>query len=139
MVRLAHLSVEALGYALHTNRELGLMLKRQKPLAVFSEFGGKFPPCVQRYLRLFDRHVHSGIFVRQDYIEPYKDGHSIHTVLIAQADQTWRIPAMIELRKHLGAWAVEYEREEGRLLGYEEWQTDLWIARRPPEMAEGAI
>jgi hypothetical protein len=80
---------------------------------------------------LFDKHVRAGIFIRQDNIEPREDGHTEHTVLIAQHDQTWRISAMIRLRRHLDAWTVEHEREEGRLLGYEEWQNDIWIARRP--------
>jgi len=31
-----HLSKEALGYRIHTNRELGMMLRREKPLAIFT-------------------------------------------------------------------------------------------------------
>jgi hypothetical protein len=34
-----HLNKEALGYRIHTNRELGMMLRREKPLAIFTNAG----------------------------------------------------------------------------------------------------
>lgn len=34
-----NLSKETLGYRIHTNRELGMMLRREKPLAIFPNAG----------------------------------------------------------------------------------------------------
>ena len=126
----SHLSEQSLGYALHTNRELGLMLGGAKPLAVFSQIDGDFPGPVRRYLRMFDRHVRAGTLVRRDHREVLQsDGAHLHVVLFARPEEAWRIDAMIDLRRHLGAWTPEHERAEGRLLGYEDWQNDLWISR----------
>ncbi len=142
MRRPDHLSEEAPGYVLHTNRELGFMLRGAKPLAMFYEADGLFVDVVQRYLRIFDRYVRLGVFVRRDHIEPWPDGHTLHRVLFARPEEAWRIDAMIELMSVLktpGAWTDEHEREEGRLLGYEEWQNDLWLARRRLPLPSGAL
>ena len=69
MPTLEHLSERVLGYAIHTNRELGFMLGGSKPLAVFSDAYGQFPDVVLRYLRIFDRYVARGAFVKRDYVE----------------------------------------------------------------------
>ena len=61
-----HLSKEALEYRIHTNRELGMMLRREKPLAIFSDVEDAFPTVLFRYLRLFDRHVKSGQLVKRE-------------------------------------------------------------------------
>ena len=66
---LNHLSERVLGYAIHTNRELGFMLRGSKPLAVFCDAYGHFPDTVLRYLRIFDRHVARGTFLRRDYVD----------------------------------------------------------------------
>jgi hypothetical protein len=84
------LSEEVLGYVLHTNRELGLMLKGVKPLAVFSEVDGDFVEPLRRYIRMFDRHARASTFVRQDHIED-RAGRTIHVVLFARPDEVWRI------------------------------------------------
>ena len=49
--------LRSLPYLVHTNRELGLMLAGEKPMASFVDGRGCFPEVVERYLRLFDRHV----------------------------------------------------------------------------------
>ena len=36
---------------------------------------------------------------------------------------------MIRLKELPGPWSAEREREEGHLLGYEGWMSDIWIDR----------
>jgi hypothetical protein len=99
---------------IHTNRELGMMLRGEKPLAVFCDGYGHFPDVVLRYMRLFDRHVDEGLFVKREYVVP-NDGAAVvpgfHTVLYALSNEDWRIDAMIELRLS-GGWSADHEREE---------------------------
>jgi len=116
-----------LPYVLHTNRELGLMLSGRKPLAVFGDGAGCHPDVVNRYLRLFDRHVASGRFVRRDQVISNQGGHPLHYVLFALPEEEWRIDAMLELKRAVG-WSVEHERREGELLGYEDWMNDWYLA-----------
>jgi hypothetical protein len=109
-----------------------MMLRGEKPLAVFTDGYGYFPQAVDRYLRLFDRQVQVGRFVRRDYIVPEKKGQKVlgwHTILYALPQEEWRIDAMIDLRLDESNWTPEKEREEGRLLGYEDWQNDFWLGR----------
>ena len=129
MPRSMWLDEKVLGYLVHTNRELGLMLRGIKPLAVFSAWDGEFVDSVRRYLRMFDRYVEAGIFLRRDHVEVYSKGNA-HVVLFARLDQAWRIDEMIALRRDLTVWNAEHERTEGELLGYEDWQNDIWIAER---------
>jgi hypothetical protein len=130
-----HLSKATLGYVIHTNRELGLMLSRTKPLAVFSELDGNFVAPVRRYMRMFDRHVRAGTFVKREHIEmrpatAAEASRNLHLVLFALPEEAWRINAMIDLRRNLSAWTAEHERKEGMLLGYTEAQNETWIATR---------
>ena len=115
-----------LPYTLHTNRELGLMLKGIKPLAVFADGEGAFPESVVRYLRLFERHIAVGSIVRVDHFsEPTKDrSYTLHTILFALPDEVWRVEAMLELRASEQWGSRESERREGELLGYEDWMND---------------
>src|SRR5579863_6719035 len=69
----SHLSEETLGYRLHTGRELGMMLRHEKPLAIFSDLDGAFPPLILRYLKIFERHVRAGRLVKREYREPFDD------------------------------------------------------------------
>jgi hypothetical protein len=130
-----HLREDLLGYSLHTNRELGMMLRGLKPLAVFSEVDGAFVEPLARYIRMFERHVQTGRFTGKRHIEPLSpgdaaDSHSAHLVLFALPAEAWRIDAMIELRRNLKDWTAARERAEGTLLGYADWQNDAWIANR---------
>jgi hypothetical protein len=129
----SRLSKEALGYQLHTNRELGMMLRREKPLAVFGDVDGAFPLLVLRYLRMFDRHVLFGTFAKREHRETiYVKGtrHDLLVYLYALPEEAWRIDAMIELRHRMSRepWTTEHERMEGMLLGYTDQQNDEWIA-----------
>ena len=122
--------LKSLPYRLHTNRELGMMLRGEKPLSVFSDAYGHFPEAVLRYLRMFDVHVDRGAFVKREYV--YLDRGNrpgSHVFCYALPDQEWRIDAIIELRENFERWNSEMERAEGSLLGYSDWQNDWWIER----------
>jgi hypothetical protein len=126
-----HFRKETLGYQIHTNRELGMMLRREKPLAVFSDVADAFPPLLLRYLRMFDRHVQTGRFVKREHREPGQGAHhALLIILYALPEEAWRIDAMVRLRHEASAWNVEHERAEGTLLGYSDGQNDLWVASR---------
>lgn len=121
----------SLPYQIHTNRELGMMLRMQKPLAVFADAYERFPQAVLRYLRLFDRHVAEGTLLRMDYVELAKAvgwARDIHVVMFAQPGEAWRFEAMVALRAELSNWSLEKERREGELLGYSDRQNDLYAA-----------
>jgi len=145
MIKIDHLSFETLGNRIHTNRELGMMLRGEKPLAKFSGIRDRFPDVVERYIRLFDRHVASGRFVRRDHflaipeISRAEWGESFQTIYFALPNEVWRIDAMIELRSHVGRWKEAQERQEGSLLGYEDWQNDIWIAGEAARRSKGLL
>jgi len=125
--------LRSLPYLVHTNRELGLMLKGAKPLAYFLYLDGDDQPdCMVRYLRMFDRHAVSGRFLREAHSQPVSQlpGRTMHRVFYALPPQAWRIPAMLDLLEREGAWDEEREREFGSLLGYEDWQNEVWLDRR---------
>jgi hypothetical protein len=119
---------QKLPYTLHTNRELGLMLTGKKPLACFADAKGRFPEVVWRYLRLFDRHVATGRYVRRDHFSPPNERHdfALHRIMFALPEEEWRIDAMIEL-KACPEWTLDHERREGELLGYEDWMNDHFL------------
>ncbi|WP_379488021.1 hypothetical protein [Novosphingobium soli] len=123
-----------LPYTLHTNRELGLMLARRKPLAVFVDGKGHFPASVERYLRLFCRHVADGRFIRRDHFSPPIEGRNypLHHIYFALPGEQWRIDEMIELKSSL-CWSRDHERREGELLGYEDWMNDHFLDRFYPK------
>lgn len=125
-------------YESHTNRELEFMLERGKPFAHFSDYYPSPPDEEIIPERAFSPHVESGRFVKREYIEPLRDIRGsiespikgIRYVLYAQAKEAWRIDAYIAM-KHAAAkagWSTGFERFEGYLLGYEEWQTDEHLA-----------
>ena len=123
--------MNSLPYVVHTNRELGLMLRGLKPLAMFVETHGRTPECVLRYLRMFDRHVVTGRFVKREH--PIANSANLDTryIFFALPGEEWRMDEMIKLRNLPGKWSADRERQLGRLLGYEEWMNDVWLARTP--------
>ena len=88
-------------YLIHTNRELGMMLRGDKPLSVFAYAQNQFPPTVVRYLRMFDRHWAKNRLVRDEDVRPPELGlnYSLHTIYYALPGEEWRIAAMMELRR----------------------------------------
>ena len=83
--------LRSLPYQVHTNRELGLMLAGEKPLASFVDGKGCFPESVSRYLRLFDRHVEEGRIVRRDHFVEVEGGgtYTSHRILFALPGEEW--------------------------------------------------
>ena len=126
-------NLRSLPYLVHTNRELGLMLAGTKPLAKFSYIDGHEVDCVMRYLRIFDRHVAAGRFTRREKVSTlYQlNDRLYHQIFYTLPGQEWRVDAMLELFAMPGAWSNERERRLGTLLGYEEWQNDIWLSRHP--------
>ena len=127
-----------LPYVLHTNRELGLMLAKKKPLAHFADAEGQFPESVQRYLRLFDRHVKNGELIRQDTLVPPDEhrAYNLHRILFALPGEEWRMDEMVKLMES-PTWGPEQERREGELLGYEDWMNDHFLALRYSKWHDG--
>jgi hypothetical protein len=122
--RLRHLP-----YLVHTNRELGLMLRGIKPLSYFAIIVGDEPECLLRYWRFFHRHVEAGRFVKREHFEQVPDlPHlRIRRVFFALPGEVWRIDALSRLLQETGIWSADKERRFGELLGYENWQNDIWM------------
>jgi hypothetical protein len=121
-----------LPYLVHTNRELGLMLRAIKPLAYFVEIVGYEPDVYIRYWRMFDRHVALGRLIRREMIEslPNLPHLKYRMLFYTLPGHEWRIDAMLMLLNEPGAWSDDRERRFGELLGYEVWQNDYWLAHR---------
>lgn len=120
-----------LPYLVHTNRELGLMLKGTKPLACFMEVVGREPDICIRYWRMFDRHVAVGRLIRREVIESLDPPQlKLRRLFYALPDHAWRVDAMLTLLNEPGVWSDDCERRFGELLGYETWQIDYWLTRR---------
>jgi hypothetical protein len=130
-------TVDPLPYELHTNRELEFMLNKGKPLAHFSD---EYPSGPDEEIipeLAFAPYVREGKFVMREFVEPLREpaskGHvrGIRHVFYAQSAEAWRIDAYIMMLAAAvkAGWSEGFERLEGSLLGYEEWQTDLHLER----------
>ncbi|MDA9403042.1 hypothetical protein [Bradyrhizobium sp. CCBAU 45389] len=121
-----------LPYLVHTNRELGLMLRGVKPLAYFMEIVGREPDACLRYWRMFDRQVAVGRLMRREVIEPCPDLPQLEYRMLFYTlpGHEWRVDAMLVLLNEPGAWSDDRERRFGELLGYEGWQIDYWLTHR---------
>jgi hypothetical protein len=135
--------VSDLPYELHTGREMELMLRGTKPLAHFYD---EHPaePCEEIIPEeAFAPYVRSGVFETLEFVEllnrPLQTSHThvkgIRHVFYALPAEAWRIDAYVEMQLRLApaGWSLELERLQGRLLGYEDWQTEIhleqWRAR----------
>jgi hypothetical protein len=123
-----------LPYLVHTNRELGLMLRGLKPLAYFAEARGYEQDCCIRYWRMFDRHLATGRLVKCEFVEPapQRPEIQIRSIFYVLPGEEWRVEAMRSLLRQSGGWSSEKERRFGELLGYEHWQNDYWLSQLPP-------
>src|SRR3978361_1606565 len=121
-----------LPYLVHTNRELGLMLRGIKPLAYFMDVVGREPDVCVRYWRMFDRHVAVGRLIKREMIEacPRLPKLDYRRLLYTLPGHEWRGDAMLTLLNESGAWSDDRERRFGELLGYEGWQIDYWLTHR---------
>lgn len=136
-VRLRHWHpLDDLPYKIHTGRELALMLEGSKPLACFS---GQYPPASETEEfpeRLFDPFVEQGRFVKREYVmlagyggpALHRAGLRMRIVMYALPHQEWRIDAMTLLMDTAAkcGWSEGFERVQGKLLGYENWQNDIY-------------
>ncbi|KQQ24286.1 hypothetical protein ASF53_23085 [Methylobacterium sp. Leaf123] len=122
-------------YLIHTNFELPLMLEGRKKLA-FMYY--EYPPHCFPGEDSFDRWVERGILHKEVVLEPFEPNpgsrfDGIRTAYYTPKGEEWRIPAFRQLRaaaEPAGGWNETFERLEGMLLGYEDWQNDWWIASR---------
>ena len=123
-------------YLAHGGYELFLLLYGTKKLARFNE---PYPPLHHEGEALFDRYVAEGQLHKEVYIEPFpspvqpKGGEVIEglrEVYYAPRGEEWRVPASRLLWSAAAKchWNEAFERLEGMLFGYEEWQIDWWIA-----------
>lgn len=119
-------SIDDLPYKVHTNRELILMLEGKKPMAIFVESLPSIPGLDLIPERYFSPYVNSGIFLRKEF---YISDPSLKYVAFVKPDEKWRIDEFISLKKaaEKSGWSEEFERREGSLLGYEDWQNDIYI------------
>ena len=136
--------LRAVPYVVHTNNELFLLLDGTKK---FARIGLEYPPLRHDDEALFDGHVAAGVLHKEVELCPFaktirtKDGRSFdgsRYVYYTLKGEEWRIQAwkLLAASFEKTGWNETYERLEGMLFGYEEWQMDWWIAqwRRPPEI-----
>jgi hypothetical protein len=125
-------------YLIHTGYELPLLLDGRKKLACMSH---AYPPTTFDGEHRFDHWVAEGLLHREEFIEPidprlreYQLGEFLgqRTVYYTPKGEEWRIPAMRLIwyaSGKSGGWNEYFERLEGMLFGYEDWQNDWWIDR----------
>jgi hypothetical protein len=130
-------SIRDVPYLIHTGFELPLMLEGRKP---FARMGDAYPPYSHFGEEHFDPYVAQGLIHKEVDLEPFakpmtgNDGRvydGLRTVFYVLPGEAWRISAwkLIWSASCKTGWNEHFERLEGMLLGYEEWQNDWWIAR----------
>jgi hypothetical protein len=126
-------------YLPHTRYELPLLLDGRKKLAHMVNF---YPPMTFEGEDRFDHWVAEGVLHREEVIEAFDApiqssrgqtclGH--RTVFYTPKGEEWRIPAsklIWDASDKSGGWNEYFERLEGLLFGYEDWQNDWWIKVR---------
>ena len=122
-------------YLIHTQYELPLLLDGRKKLARMMDL---YPPMTFEGEDRFDHWVAKGMLHREEVNEPFDPpiqtrgqtylGH--RTVYYTPKGEEWRIPAsklVWVASGKSGGWNEYFERLEGMLYGYEDWQNDWWI------------
>jgi hypothetical protein len=122
----------------HNERELELMLKKKKPLAMFYAEISELPDEELIPEANFEPHINSQNLVRSEFVvsgprSPISGKETkIKYVLFALKDEAWRVDAMTLLKKQFektGKWNETCERMECFLLGYSEEETDAWCSK----------
>jgi hypothetical protein len=118
-------------YLIHSGYELPLMLEGRKKLARMYH---PYPPATFDGEERFDHWVAKGVLHREEVVEPFDRpakrylGHRM--VYYTPKGEEWRIPAsklIWKAAEKAGGWNEYFERLEGMLYGYEDWQNDWWI------------
>lgn len=100
--------------------------------------GEYYPPACHHDEELFDRCVAQGLLHKEVELERFAEGHrlnddriveGVRTVYYTRKGEEWRIPAwkLISRASGKSGWSEDFERLEGMLFGYEDWQNDWWI------------
>ena len=124
-------------YLIHTRYELPLLLEGRKKLARMSD---AYPPMTFEGEDRFDHWVTKGLLHREEVNEPFDKPVQSHgqtylghrTVYYTPKGEEWRIQAsrlIWDASGKSGGWNEYFERLEGMLFGYEDWQNDWWIKR----------
>jgi hypothetical protein len=139
-------SLRTVPYMVHTNFELFLLINGTKQFARELEL---YPPHRHFQEELFDRFVSEGVLHKEVFVVPFpapiklRDGCTYEgerEVCYTRKGQEWRIPAwrLIRAAFQKSRWNDDFERLEGMLFGYEEWQMDWWIAHIRENRANAA-
>jgi hypothetical protein len=123
-------------YLVHTGYELALMLDGRKQ---FARISMEYPPMKHLDEDRFDHYVAQDMLHKEVELEAFGEPHrmkngrvfdGIRTVYYARKGEEWRIAAWKLVSKASGkaGWNESFERLEGMLFGYEDWQNDWWIA-----------
>jgi hypothetical protein len=129
-------ALRAVPYLVHTNYELFLMINGTKQFARELDL---YPPYSHFQEEMFDRFVAEGLLHKEVFVTPFsahlklKDGRTYEgerEVCYSRKGQEWRIPAwrLVQSAFQKSHWNDDFERLEGMLFGYEDWQMDWWIA-----------
>jgi hypothetical protein len=133
-------SIRLAPYLIHTGFELPLMLDGRKPFAKFSDVYPDPNGWLCELMGRFAPFVAAGEIICRVIDEPWpkphrtRDGRSllgVRQVFYTLPGEEWRVDAhqlVYEVGLKTG-WNDTFERLEGRLLGYEEWQIAWWIGR----------
>jgi hypothetical protein len=150
-----------LPYKVHTGRELALMLGGVKPLAAFIDDHPNTNSESTIPEKEFESHVRAGSILR--FVEPFARPCARSTTAAQRRDSgpppgsrsrppfdplrlpvaenarhanEWRIDAYLQLWETMTktGWTEQLEREQGTLLGYEDWQNDINIVRHREKM-----
>jgi hypothetical protein len=130
---LAFLPFHEYPYKLHSNRELLLMLKGEKPLAYFTHEVELISKKSLLNGQRFQKYVDNGRIIKKvnDLGRPH--GTRLKVYYYSLPGEEWRIQAHMMLMEmlHKGLWDKGLERMEGQLLGYTGEQNDIHLARTP--------
>jgi hypothetical protein len=123
-------------YLIHTGYELALLLEGRKQ---FARMYFEYPPERHPEEDRFDRYVAQGVLHKEVELEPFarpirgKFGQTFEGVRYAyytRKGEEWRISAwkLVSKASAKAGWNESFERLDGMLFGYEEWENDWWIA-----------
>ncbi len=125
-------------YLIHTGYELVLMLDGRKP---FTRLGMDYYPSEFDFgEKYFDPYVEQGVLHKEVLLEKFDEPHrgkdgrvfeGFRAVFYTLKGEEWRIPAWKLVSRGSGGegWNHTFERLEGMLLGYEDWQNAWHIER----------